>query len=344
MMPRRFIAFFSVLIVFSFLLCQTTQPIYPDLERYSGLSFVAPPDPFSENPMVAVQAINANSISVIPYGFTRQGNPEVRYNISQWQWWGEKPEGIIETIRLAHQKGIKVMVKPQIYIPGSWTGELDFATSEDWSSWEASYQQYILDFALIADSMEAELFCIGTEFKISVDKRPEFWYQLIKKVQSVYRGKITYAANWDDFDLVPFWDKLDFIGVDAYFPLTNAVTPKVKDLVYQWQAHLDKIEKVTIESNRPILFTEYGYLSVDRCAHETWELEKVVKTLNTNEQAQANALEALYQVFHLKPYWKGGFLWKWFPNGAGHEGYIEKDYTPQNKLAHEVVRTWHEKM
>ncbi len=342
-MSHKFFHYFLLFFIFSGLLCQTTQPIYPDLGRYAGLSFVAPPDPFPTNPMDAVLAVNANSISVIPYAFTRLGNPEVRYNKSQWQWWGEKPEGIIETIRLAHQKGIQVMLKPQIYIPGSWTGDLNFSNDQDWSAWETSYTQYILDFAHLADSMKVELFCIGTEFKLSVQKRPEFWFRLIEKIKAIYPGKITYAANWDDFNQVPFWDKLDFIGVDAYFPLSEAITPKVNDLISHWQSHLDKIEKVTIETKRPILFTEYGYLSVDQCAHRTWELEKIVKTLKINEKAQANALEALYQVFHLKPYWKGGFLWKWFPHGEGGEGYDERDYTPQNKLAHKVVRNWHEK-
>ena len=342
-MFNRILLCLAALVALPCLLCHTTQPIYPDLERFAGLSFVAPPSPFPSDPMVEVLGINANSISVIPYGFTRLGNPEVRYNISQWQWWGERPEGVIETIRLAHQNGIEVMLKPQVYIPQSWTGELSFSNEEDWSAWEHSYEQYVLEFAAIADSMSAELFCIGTEFKISVQKRPDFWFELIDKIKAIYSGKLTYAANWDDFDKVPFWKSLDYIGIDAYFPLSDEVTPSVPELMGQWQAHLDKIERISIDVQRPVLFTEYGYLSVDQCASETWELEKVVETLKINEQAQSNALEALYRVFHLKPYWKGGFLWKWFPHGQGHEGYIERDYTPQHKLAHGTVRTWHER-
>ncbi len=324
--------------------CHTNQPIYPDIDRYAGLSFVAPPDPFSNNPMTEVQSINSNSIAVIPFGFTRQGNPEVRYNVSNWQWWGERPEGVVKTIQLAHQAGIKVMVKPQVYIPGSWTGALEFDAAEDWSLWEASYEKYILHFAEIADSLNVELFCIGTELKLSVSQRPEFWFDLIKKVKAIFNGQLTYAANWDDYSQIPFWNSLDFIGVDAYFPLSEKQTPSVHELTMKWQPYVDQLEKFTIEKEMPLLFTEYGYLSVDGCASKTWELESKVDNLNINEAAQANALDALFEVFSRKSYWKGGFLWKWFPNGQGHEGYIEKDYTPQNKKAFQTVQHWYSEL
>ena len=323
------------------LFCQTVPPIHPDVDRIAGLSFVAPPDPFEENPMLAVKQISANAISVIPYGFTRSGEPNVQFNITRWQWWGERSDGVIETIRLAHDKKLTVMVKPQLYIPGSWTGDMTFDSDQEWSAWESAYEDFILTFAKIADSMETELFCLGTEFKTSVNLRPQFWKNLILKVRTVFSGKITYAANWDDFDEFPYWNLMDFIGVNAYFPLSDLATPTVLALTEAWQPYVHKIEQLAITENKPIIFTEYGYLSVDHCAHKTWELEKKVKSLPINEQAQANALDALLLVYSAKPYWKGGFLWKWFPNGQGHEGYPERDYTPQDKVAHDVIRDWY---
>jgi hypothetical protein len=59
-------------------------------------------------------------------------------------------------------------------------------------------------------------------------QRPEYWSQLIKKIKKIYSGN--YAANWDDFDKVPFWNELDYIGIDAYFPLSDATTPSVLEL------------------------------------------------------------------------------------------------------------------
>jgi len=42
----------------------------------------------------------------------------------------------------------------------------------------------------------------------------------------------------------------------------------------------------------------------------------------------------------LKQYnwWAGGFLWKWFPNGEGGEGYNDRDYTPQGKKAEQILK------
>lgn len=82
-------------------------------------------------------------------------------------------------------------------------------------------------------------------------------------------------------------------------------------------------------------------MSVDGCAGRGWEVERRVKSLKINELAQTNALDALHRTFAKETWWQGGFLWKWFPDGQGHEGYIERDYTPQGKQAAVVLRKWH---
>lgn len=312
------------------------------VDNIKGLNFVAPPDPFTENPMPSVAAVNAEWIAVIPYGFTRTGEPEVKYGLSQWQWWGELEVGARETIRLAKEAGIKVMLKPQVYIPGSWPGGLSFS-DEDWAKWESSYTNYIMTFVAIAKEFDVEMFCIGTEFKQSSSHRSFFWEGLIKDIRKSYDGQLTYAANWDEYPQITFWDQLDYVGVDAYFPLVNETTPSVQAISDAWQpiaaemqAHYDRWQK-------PILFTEFGYLSVDRCAFNTWELEAKVKDLNINEQAQANAYAGLFQALWETEFWAGGFVWKWFPNMKGHENYPERDYTPQNKIAEGVLSDWYAK-
>ncbi len=306
-----------------------------------GLSFVAPPKPFPKNPMPAIQEVGADWIAVIPFAYTRLGEPTVHYNKQKWQWWGERPEGCEETILKAQATGIKIMLKPQVYIPGSWPGGLDFEQEEDWKAWEISYEKYMLAFAKMAETHQVELFCIGTEFKQSSIKRPHFWRQLIQKIRAQYSGQLTYAANWDEYQEVEFWDKLDFIGVDAYFPLVQKKTATVNQIAKAWKKPQQEIKAIAEKFSKPVLFTEFGYLSVDGCTYNNWELEGKVKSLSVNEQAQANALEALFQVFWSEPYWQGGFLWKWFPNGEGHEGYVHKDYTPQGKIAEETLTNWY---
>ncbi len=307
-----------------------------------GLSFVAPPKPFSTNPMIPIQAVNANWISVIPYGYTSQKNPAVRYNLKR-QWWGEKAEGIIGTIQRAQAHDLKVLLKPQIYVHRSWTGFLDFSHEGGWSDWEEDYREFILFYAHLADSLDVELFCIGTELRNSVKQRPEFWDQLIEEVRSIYSGPLTYAANWDDYAEVGFWSKMDYAGINAYFPLVDQTQPSKGALLEAWEPHLNSIQHFYNQINKPILFTEFGYLSVDRCAYNTWELEANIYQCEINEMAQANALDALFTACSTLSYWKGGFLWKWFPNGEGHEGYKERDYTPQGKIGEQVIISWYGK-
>jgi len=317
------------------------SPIQP---KMCGVNFVAPPKPFKKNPMPDVQAVEANWVAVIPYAYTlKDKEPAVHYNTSKWQWWGERPEGALRTIELAKAANLNVVLKPQVYIPGGWTGDLNYGSDKEWEQWEKDYEAYILPFVEMADSMNVQAFCIGTEFKKGVVRREAFWRALIKKIRAQYKGKLIYAANWDEYDIVPFWDALDYAGVNAYFPLIDDKTPSVEKLKEAWIPHRNALATFYKKIQKPIVFTEFGYLSVDGCAYNTWELEKNIDNLAINDQAQANAIHALFEVFWLEPFWAGSFIWKWFPNDKGHEGYFQKDYTPQGKIGWETLKAWYGK-
>ncbi|MGB1216855.1 MAG: glycoside hydrolase family 113, partial [Saprospiraceae bacterium] len=194
-----------------------------------GLSIVAPPSPFPNDYTVNVTQVNANWVAIIPYAGGPVGKTDILFNMDG-QWWGETKEGVKESIRLAHNAGLRVMLKPQIWIPGSWTGALDFQTEKEWQQWEENYTNYISFHADIACEMEVEMICIGTEFTKSETKREAFWRELIRKIRIDYKGQLTYASNWDAYKNVPFWDDLDYIGVDAYFPLDDSKIPSKKRL------------------------------------------------------------------------------------------------------------------
>lgn len=315
--------------------------VQPVPGKINGLTFVAPPEPFPENPMPAVVSTGASWIAVVPYAFTRSGVPDVRFDENGQHWWGERPAGARETIRLAHASGIKVMLKPQVWIPRGWTGTLDFTTDAEWASWEAGYERYILRFAALADSTQADMFCIGTEFRTAIEKRPAFWYGLIVKIKQVYKGKLTYSSNWDDWDKVPFWKELDYIGLGGYFPLVEGETPEVARLEAAWQPIKERLRNYSKQQGKSVLFTEFGYLSVDGSGWRNWELESGIESRRINEQAQANCFEALFSTFQPEDWWAGGFMWKWFPNMQGHEGYPERDYTPQGKVGEKTLQKWY---
>ena len=307
-----------------------------------GITMVAPPSPIGSPEMEAIQEVNADWIALVPYGFSRVGHPEVRYNLDR-QWWGERKEGIVASVQLAHSAGLKVMLKPQVYLHGSWVGDVDFDTEEEWLQWEDSYEQFIMFYAELAIAEKVEMFCIGTEYKIAAQKRPLFWRQLTKTIRERYDGIILYSSNWDGFEQVPFWDALDFVGISSYFPISEQTTPSVQMLKSGWRKVNKRLRKFHSKTQKKIIFTEYGYMSVDGCAGKAWEIEKDRANRAINQKAQANAYSALFAANWSEDYWAGGFLWKWFPAGMGHEGYPEKDYTPQGKQSQRIIKDWYGK-
>ena len=311
-------------------------------EKVTGITMVAPPRPFESDPMPALKRLNSEWVAIVPYAFIGSNDASVRFGSSR-QWWGERKEGVIKSVELAKANNLKVMIKPQIWMRGRWIGEMDYENEEEWRIWEDSYEKYLMSFVEIAEKMGVEMLCIGTEIEIASQKRENYWRDLIQKVKNNYSGLLTYSSNWDSYKSIPFWDALDYIGISAYFPLTDADTPNVYYLKYKWGGIKKKLRSFSNKMGRPVLFTEYGYLSVDGCADKTWELEKKRRELAANQKAQSNALEALYSVFWDEEWWAGGFLWKWYPNGKAQEGRREKDYTPQGKISEQTIKKWYQK-
>ena len=309
----------------------------------SGVSFESPSREFPSSHMSTIQTEVASGwIAISPFAFTRPGTATVVS--SSGQWWGERLEGVETITNYAREYNLKVMVKPQVWMSwGDWVGNFDLETEEDWKIWEEQYTNYIMPFAELAEKQEVEIFCVGTEYRIVAVKRPEYWRNLIKQVRSVYSGKITYASNWDNYQKVTFWDDLDYIGIDSYFPLVDAITPEVEDLKKAWEKDFQEIKHISERfDDKQILFTEYGYMSVDKSGWKNWENEADRDNLPVNLQAQVNCFEAFFQTFWQQEWFAGGFIWKWHAEPS-RGGTNNNDYTPQNKPVEATIKKWHEK-
>lgn len=304
--------------------------------QHRGVSFVSPPNITGPEAFDPIVNLNANWAAIIPFGFIRENQSKVEYNL-EWQWWGERDEGVSVLTSQAHDKNVKIMIKPQIWLRnGVFTGDFNLENEADWQELQHTYYDFILHFADLADSLDAEAFCIGTEFKNFIAKRPQFWSDLIDSVRVHYSGEVTYAGNWDSYQAFPYWRKLDFIGIDAYFPLHDGETPSVNDCVQEWESHYASISLHQSQINKPVVFTEYGYRSVDYCTKEPWHSGQGG---NVNEAAQKNAYQALYQVFWDQEWFDGGFLWKWFPSHQSAGGQENNRFTPQNKAVEDLIRS-----
>lgn len=325
---------------FLFCSCQAVQREHYKRTNFpiKGLNLVAtrttcPPQAFD-----SVEKVGANWVSVIPYAFVRPQNGRVLFNV-HFQEWGERVEGCAQTVNMAHAKGLKVMVKPHLWVSHQgWAGDLQFDQDSTWQNWQQSYADYILTFARMADSTKAEAFCVGTEIRKLANAHPDYWKDLIHRVKKVYSGKITYAANWDNYQNIQFWSSCNFIGIDAYFPLEASSDSAVNEMVRAWQPYKQDLQVFSQQQNCPVVFTEMGYRSMDESYKGHWGEERVV-----NNKAQASAYEALFKSLSGEDWWWGGFIWKWYPmKPDARWDRPNTGFTPQGKPALKVLEKWYQ--
>ncbi|MFT6065953.1 MAG: hypothetical protein ACJAYY_000661 [Paraglaciecola sp.] len=307
------------------------------IKKINGLSFVASRDKIDTTHTNSVLKVQSNYVALMPFGFIKElSAPKITHNTNR-QWFGETKRGLLQYAKEFQTKGVKVMVKPQIWVwKGEFTGNIEMDSEEKWTILEQSYSEFIFTYAKAAQEINADILCIGTELEKFVKNRPKYWQKLIIEIRKIYKGKLTYAANWDEFKRVPFWGEIDFIGVDAYFPLSDKKSPTVKELEIGWIPHKEEIIEVQEKFSKPILFTEFGYRSVDFNAVKPWESNRVEGRVNL--QAQVNGLQAIHNQFWKEDWFAGGFVWKWFHRHDEVGGLKNNRFTPQNKPAEELIR------
>jgi hypothetical protein len=246
-----------------------------------------------------------------------------------------------QAIRDMHARGLKVMLKPHVDVAdGSWRGEI---TPTKASSWFASYSTFITKYAQIAQQEGAELYCVGCELKtLSGAGYSALWADVIAGVRAVYMGPLTYAANGsnapDEYKTVAFWDQLDYVGVDAYFPLTSFFAPTVADLVSAWtgnrlgQNFVAEMRSFQATVGKPVLFTEIGYQSADGANSTPWYTSG-----SFNEAEQQKCYEAAFQVWSKEAWFQGMFWWGWSvpPTPAS-----DTQFSARSKAAQTTLQNW----
>jgi len=307
------------------------------IKKINGLSFVASRDKIDTTHTNSVLKAQSNYVALMPFGSLKElSSPKITHNTTR-EWFGETKNGLLQYAKEFQKNDVKVMVKPQIWVwRGEFTGNIEMDSEENWIILEASYSEFILTYAKAAQEIKADILCIGTELEKFVMQRPKYWQKLIVEIRKIYKGKLTYAANWDEFKRVSFWNEIDFIGVDAYFPLSDKKSPTVQELEIGWIPHKEEIIKIQKHFNKPILFTEFGYRSVDFNAVKPWDYSRVEGSVNL--QAQVNGLQAIHNQFWKEDWFAGGFVWKWFHKHDEVGGKTNNRFTPQNKPAEDLIR------
>jgi len=306
--------------------------------KINGIGFVSSDKAINHSNIKPLINVNANYVAINPFAIIKSlTSPNVMFN-SKYQWYGESLEGVKQYTNEFKKSNFKIMLKPQIWVlDGKYTGFIKMKSEEDWLSFENSYRKFILNYAKIATDIKADIFCVGVELEQFTRNRPQFWVELIKEIKIVYKGKLTYASNWDEYQRISFWNQLDYIGVDAYFPLSDLKNPSSLDLSNGWKTHKKNLYETHKKFKKQILFTEYGYRSMNYTGKSPWDSESK-RPSETNLNAQVKALVAVYGTFWLEDWFAGGFLWKWFSNHSVAGGKSDNRFTPQNKPAQNIIK------
>ncbi len=247
---------------------------------------------------------------------------------------GDTPtdEALVHAIKSCHKIGLRVMLKPHVD-PRTDEARVNIMPSEDWFD---SYDKFMVRYAKLAQENNVELFSVGTELEATTfETWTPRWNQVIDKVKEVYKGYLTYSANWTEYTEVPFWDRMDFIGIDAYFPLTSKDNPTVEELTAAWNEKADEIEKWMKEkglTEKGVILTEIGYPSAEGANRQPWVAVSNVK----DQQEQADCFQAMFEVLTKRPWFKGYYVWQYFPQ----ERWSPLGFTVKGKKAEEVLKEW----
>jgi len=279
--------------------------------------------------------LGASWISQTPFGWVRSAEAtEIRYGGSHVLW-GESDEGLVATAAWARERGIRTLLKPHLWVHrAGWPGDIDMPDEQAWAAWFDSYEEFILRYARLAESHGLEALAVGTELGGTTGRERE-WRRVIARVREVYHGRLTYCANWNgEPERVAFWDALDFIGIQAYYPIAEGPSPSLETIRDAWSPIASRLEALARRTRRPIVFTEIGYRSQDGALERPWEWRGAG---SVNLDLQRDAFAAMYDALWDRPWFGGTFIWKWHPVPPEETG-GNCDFTPQGKPALGAIR------
>ena len=264
-------------------------------------------------------------------------------------------ESLEYIINKLHQNGFKVLLEPVVNLEytkgGEWMGTI---APDNWDSWFESYNSLIEHYAKLAQKNAVEELVVGVELN-STHRFKEKWEQVISNVRKHYQGLTIFVANFDAYETVPFWDKLDAIGMNFYFPINRRDDlylpwsevkddyhdPSYEDLLEGWQLWVNALDRWQEKMNKPIVVTEVGYTSQRGSTYQPWSWYLG----ESNYEEQYLAYKALFEVWGKKQIVDGKFdngkyiQGIYFFNWSGEKPENDRSYIP-SEAAKSIIREW----
>ncbi|MBF6977989.1 1,4-beta-xylanase [Aerococcaceae bacterium zg-BR22] len=241
-------------------------------------------------------------------------------------------EEVEEMIDKVHQLGLDVILKPMLNVSeGTWRAHINFFDHQvvcepKWSDWFASYYEFILHYAEIAERKKCEMFVIGCEL-VNSTRREEEWRELIRLVREKYKGNITYNCDKYQEEAIEWWDAVDVISSSGYYPIDR------------WHEELPRIKNTVEKYEKPFFFCEAGCPS--RVGSEflpnDWTYGGSVDV-----EVQKRWFQAMFDACDKHDWIQGYGLWDWKAKlYSVDEFYLDRDYALYGKPAELIVKKYY---
>lgn len=306
-------------------------PATPGFQKGMTLACWAPDcmgTPGTETSLQRIADDGAEWVAVVVTGYQeRATSTAIQYDVPA----GPDDNAVTRAIEQASARGFKTTLKPHVDVrDGTWRGQL---RPDDQEAWFANYTEFILHYARLAERLQVEQFVIGTEL-VSLNREETRWRRLIQATRDLYAGAVLYAASWNEYERIAFWDALDYAGINAYFPLTNMKDPSMIDLLAGWDFWISRLEQWQRQIGKPVLFTEIGYTRRDGTNIRPYDF-RLQTPIDRAEQA--DCYEAALRTFPTLPWLHGVYWWHWpgSINGSGADG---SEYSPLGQPAETVLQ------
>ena len=221
---------------------------------------------------------------------------------------------LVRALAMARERGLGMLVIPHLGYWGTrfkWRGAIWFERAEQWDRFFDEYEEWTVGLARLAQEGGATLFCVGHEYDQMIPFETR-WRRILAGARREFAGPVCYHANWTEYWKIPWWDACDFIGIGAYFILSETPDPTAAELTAAWGRLARDLGAYARKQNRPVVFTEIGYNESDLAAAKPWEYASG----GANAAAiRARCVEAALALEGARfPELRGMFWWKWFPD------------------------------
>lgn len=284
-----------------------------------------------------LSALGTNAVSITPFTYMRSPHRPAPFPFSSGAG-SENDESVIHAALRAKRLGMSVMLKPHVWLSGGWPGEVEMKSEEDWEAFFGHYRRWMTHYALLAEMYAVDVLCVGVELSKTTVSQPRRWQELIRSLRSVYRGRMTYAANWgEEFESIAIWPDLDYIGMNCYYPLSDSPDPSDADLARGIDDALARLDDAGARFGKPVIITEVGFASMEAPWLAPYERRRDAPV---DTAAQARCYELFFRGLAGRKHCAGVYWWKW-PSFLEYGGPRHPGFTPNGKPAEEVVRRWY---